>query len=184
MSNLKSLIIGPTDKTKVLRYGSILPENYGLYTKEIGRVLAKNISQLSIIPDEGIPLDLAKAYKRFGGKKVVGNIPKEGYKNIEQYFQFCDEIEELNGGWTTLNTCLSLKNDLIIGAWLSPGTIVEIAYTKYHNKYLGKKIPILFDKRTISRELPKELEEEVFLTYFKSADQLDELLKNFIVKGI
>ena len=46
------------------------------------------------------------------------------------------EWEEVDGGWTVLNTCLSLRTGLMIGFGLSPGTLVEIAYSKYHKKYL------------------------------------------------
>lgn len=84
--------------------------------------------------------------------------------------------KESEGGWTVLNTCLSLKSELIIGLGLSPGTIVEIAYTKYHKKYLNKNVRIFLDKRTISKRLNPEIEEEINLKYFNSEKELDKLL--------
>jgi hypothetical protein len=59
---------------------------------------------------------------------------------------------------------------------LSPGTLVEIAYTKYHKKYLGRDIPILVDKRTIDGTLPPELLDELRLQYFSSNDEFKEIL--------
>jgi hypothetical protein len=65
----------------------------------------------------------------------------------------------------------------MIGFGLSPGTLVEIAYSKYHKKYLGKNIPVLLDERTISRRLNPEIEDEVDLRYFNSVKRLSQLLK-------
>lgn len=176
--DLTALIIGPTDKTKLFRFGRIDRVNYEEYKEEIGKILAINLGHLYLIPDEGIPLDFAKSYKKFGGNNVVGAIPKGGCPILEKYFQFCDRIEEFDGGWSVLNTCISLKTGLMIGFGLSPGTLVEIAYTKYHKKYLGRTIPILLDERTISRRLNTEVEEEVDLTYFSSTKDLSSILDN------
>jgi hypothetical protein len=48
---------------------------------------------------------------------------------------------------------------------------------KYHKKYLGRNIPILLDERTISGRLNPELEDEVDLRYFDSAEGLNQFLK-------
>ncbi len=177
-NNLSALLIGPTDKTKIFRFGKIAREDYEQYKQEIGKVLAINLSSVYLIPDEGIPLDFAKAYKQFSGREVIGALPRGGCDILEKYFQFCDKTEEVDGGWSVLNTCLSLKTGLMIGFGLSPGTLVEIAYSKYHKKYLGKNIPILLDERTISRKLNPEVEDEVDLRYFSSAGELDSFLKS------
>ena len=176
-NNLSALIIGPTDKTKIFRFGKIVRQDYEQYKKELGKVLAANLSSVYLIPDEGIPLDFARAYKQSGGLEVVGALPKGGCDILEKYFQFCDRTEEIDGGWSVLNTCLSLKTGLMIGFGLSPGTLVEIAYSKYHKKYLGRDIPVLLDERTISRKLNPEVEDEVDLRYFSSSAELDGLLK-------
>lgn len=175
-NNLSALIIGPTDKTKIFRFGKIRRENYELYKQEIANVLAANLSRIYLIPDEGIPLDFAKAYKKSGGQEIMGAIPLGGCKILEKYFKFCDKIEEIDGGWSVLNTCLSLQAELMIGFGLSPGTLVEIAYSKYHKKYLGKDIPVLLDRRTISGRLNLEIEDEINLKYFSSAKELNEFL--------
>ena len=177
--NLVSLVTGPTDRTKIFRFGNISQSEYNLFLEERSRVLAKNISQINLIPDDGVPLDIAKAYKRVGGKMVVGYVPVGGYPPLEKYFSFCDKIEEFDTGWSGLNTCLSLKGDLMIVFGLSPGTLVEIAYTKYHKKYLGKEIPILVDKRTISGIFSPELLDELTLQYFSSNEELNEILEEF-----
>jgi hypothetical protein len=177
-NKLSALLIGPTDKTKISRFGKLNEDDYENHKEKVGKVLASHLSSVYLIPDEGIPLDFAKAYKQTGGREIVGALPKGGCDILKKYFQFCDRIEEVEGGWTVLNTCLSLKNDLMIGFGLSPGTMVEIAYTKYHKKFLERNIPIFLDKKTISRRLNLEVEEEINLTYFSSAEGLNSLLKN------
>ncbi len=180
-NNLSALLIGPTDKTKIFRFGKIDRDSYGQYKEEVGKVLAANLSTVYLIPDEGIPLDFAKAYKKFGGREVVGALPRGGCEVLEKYFQFCDRTEKVDGGWVVLNTCLSLRTGLMIGFGLSPGTLVEIAYTKYHKKYLGRNIPVFLDERTISGRLNPEIEDEVDLRYFSSAEELNgflEIIKN------
>jgi len=177
MNNLSALLIGPTDKTKIFRHGKISKDEYSDYRDKIASVLAEHISNLGIIPDEGMPLDFAKSYKNFGGKKVVGYIPKGGCESLNCFYKFCDNIEEIDGGWTVLNTCLSLKHNIMIGFGLSPGTIVEIAYTKYHNKYLNRRIPIFLDRNLIESRLNPEIEEELALSYFSSSEELGKLLQ-------
>src|SRR3989344_8747451 len=129
-NNLSALLLGPTDKTKIFRFGKIGRKSYEQYKEEVGKVLAANLSTVYLIPDEGIPLDFAKSYKQFGGREVVGALPRGGCPSLSPNFKFCDRIEEIDGGWTVLNTCLSLKSNIIISLGFSPGTLVEIAYTK------------------------------------------------------
>ena len=174
-----SLIAGPTDRTKIFRFGNISEDEYPLFLKERGIVLARNFSQINLVPDDGVPLDIAKAYKMAGGELVVGFIPRGGYPPLEKYFNLCDKIEEFDTGWSGLNTCLSLRGDLITIFGLSPGTLVEMAYTKYHKKYLGREIPILVDKRTIDGTLPPELLDELRLQYFSSNNELNKILQGF-----
>src|SRR3989344_8112951 len=176
---LTTLIAGPTDRTKLFRFGNISPDEYQFFIDERAKVLAQYIFQINIIPDDGIPLDIARAYKNFGGGNVVGHIPKGGIRKLEEYFQYCDKIEEFDTGWSGLNTCLSLRGDLITIFGLSPGTLVEMAYTKYHKKYLGREIPILVDKRTIDGTLPPELLDELRLQYFSSNNELNKILQGF-----
>lgn len=174
---LISLITGPTDRAKIFRFGNISREGYPIFLKERGRVLAKNLSQINLVPDDGVPLDIAQAYKTAGGERVVGYTPRGGCPTLERYFNFCDRIEEFDTGWPGLNTCLSLRGDLITVFGLSPGTIIEIAYTKYHKKYLGRELPILIDRETINGTFSPELLDELSLQYFSSNDELNKILQ-------
>ena len=176
---LISLIVGPTDKTKLFRFGNISSDEYSSFIDERARVLAKHIFQMNIIPDDGVPLDIAKAYKNLGGGKVVGHIPKGGVRELEKYFPYCDRIEEFDTGWSGLNTCLSLKGDIITVFGLSPGTLVEVAYTNYHRKYLDRIVPVIIDRTTIDGKMSPELTDELDIKYFSTNDELSKILEEY-----
>lgn len=179
---LGCLLAGPTDKTKLFRFGGIARVNYQSYLSQMGLSLGKNLDWVDIIPDQGVPLDLARAYRAKGGY-VIGHVPQGKCASLEPYFGECDKIEEHNGGWSSLNTCLSLKSDLVVVTGLSPGTFVEISYTKYHRLYLGRDIPVLVDTRAISSRLPLELEDELNVYYFDTESKLENLLKKIRKKN-
>lgn len=176
---LISLVAGPTDKTKLFRFGNISSDEYLTFIEERARVLVKYISQINIIPDDGVPLDIARAYKNLGGENVVGYIPKGGIKELEKYFSYCDRIEEFDLGWSGLNTCLSLKGDIVTVFGLSPGTLVELAYTKYHKKYLDRVVPVIIDRTTIDGNMPPELTDEIDMKYFSTNDELVKILEEY-----
>ena len=175
---LTALLIGPTDKTKIFRFGKLREEDYDSHIEDIAKVLAEKISVVYLIPDAGAPLDVANVYKKLGGKKVVGVLPEGGYPALEKYFCFCDEIEEIEGDWRVLNTCLSKKTGLMIGFGLSPTTMVEICYARYHKNFSGKRIVTLLDEITISGRLHPEVEEGVDLRYFNSPEELSSILES------
>ena len=176
VKKLTALIAGPTDKTKLFRFGKINQSEYKNWISNISKVLEEELTELHIIPDDGVPLDIAKKYKELGGNNVIGYVPKNYDNQLKQYFNFCDDIRVFDGNWTALNTSLSLKGNLIIAIGLSSGTMVEIAYTKYHNKYLKKDIPILTHLETMGSRLPVEIEDEINIIYFNNNEQLKKIL--------
>ncbi|MEK6933422.1 MAG: hypothetical protein AABW75_00935 [Nanoarchaeota archaeon] len=176
---LTTLIAGPTDRTKLFRFGSIAPAEYQNFIGKRAGILARYIPQINIIPDDGVPLDIARAYKNSGGENVVGYVPKGGIRKLEKYFQYCDKIEEFDTGWSGLNTCLSLKGDIIVVFGFSPGTLVEVVYTKYHKKYLDRDVPVIIDRTTIDGNMPPELLDELSIRYFSTNDELSKILEGY-----
>lgn len=175
--DLRALVVGPRDKTKISRFGRITPDRYEGFLSEIASSLAQNVGELILIPDEGVPLDIARACRKVGGVKTIGYVPKNDPERLRPYFGEVDEIKTLDGGWSALNTCLSLNSDLVTAFGLSPGTVVELSYTSYHREYGGKEIPIFVDSRTIGSRLPLEVEEEINISYFGSVVELNGLFQ-------
>ena len=98
-NRLVSLLVGPTDRTKIFRFGIIKPKEYNVYLKEISKVLINYVKRLNIIPDEGVPLDLAKSFRILGGT-VVGYVPKGNLTQLSRNFRYCTSVEEFDSGWS------------------------------------------------------------------------------------
>jgi ABC-type ATPase with predicted acetyltransferase domain len=62
---------------------------------------------------------------------------------------------------------------------MSSGAICDVAMLKYHYKYKGSKTKIIIFKNTISKKLPKEIEEDLGdnLKYINKVSQLKRILK-------
>lgn len=173
---LTTLIAGPTDRTKVFRFSELNEEQYETHLIHLADTLIKNVSTANIIPDQGVPFDVSQKFRERGGV-VIGYVPKGGYEGLKNNFQYCDEIKEFDGGWSALNTCLSLRGDLITTVGISPGTIVEVAYTKYHGRYMNKRIPVLIDEVLVPWKIPDFISEEIDIRYFGSVNQLNSILE-------
>jgi len=173
---MRIVIIGPTKKENLWLFGRIKKNNLRKYISNTADILNKYADSIAIIPDNTLALEIAKEYSK-GKKRVIGVIPTAKYscKHIKKYFKFCDEFKKVDGGWSYLMTHLCLEGDAILCCGLSPGVLVELCYTKYHNKYIKKSCPILIDERTISK-IPSEIK-ELNLLSFKSNRKLGELLK-------
>jgi len=96
-------------KISVLGTGSIkrIPKHTSLTRKEINKTIdeiAKLFVDLGceiiIIPDKGIPVEIAKKYKELGGKKLTGIVPvndkKYGIKHIEENLDILDNNIEVS----------------------------------------------------------------------------------------
>jgi hypothetical protein len=173
---LTSLIAGPTDRTKIFRFAGMTPEQYDSHLSKLADVLVNHLQLVNIIPDQGVPLDLA-CKLREKGVRTVGYVPHGGCGGLGDNFQYCDEVREFDKGWSGLNTCLSLRGDIVLVTGMSPGTIIEVAYTRYHKAYLKKDLPILADRRLAPCKIPTSIIEDLNLTYFSDESQLDLELK-------
>jgi len=163
---------------KVIKHTNLTREELRNLIKEIALFLLNN--EIVIVPDKGIPLEIAKIYKKNKGKKVIGLVPLEdrryGIEHIKDYLPFVDEKVNLRD-WYNVNGEIAGYSDYCIVVGLSPGVIIELGFLKYQYKYLKKKTKVFVFKNTISRKLHKEIEEEVPITYISSVDELRKEIK-------
>lgn len=166
-------------KSNLWEYGKISKTEYDKYITDIAKTLAEDCNNIEIIPDEGVPLDIAKKTRLLVNRpNVIGYFPKHGMSfHLEKNYQYCDEIIGVDGGWTSLNTVPSSFSKIFICFGLSPGVFQEIAHTKIHRIWNKIDVKILMDERAISSRLPPELATEINLTYFDSNDELNSILK-------
>jgi hypothetical protein len=177
---MRCVLLGPSDISKIARFGKI--KDTQSYIKEMGKLLARYIEELIITPDYGIYLEIAKAYKKAGGKKLIGMFPEDerfGTKQLKENFKFCDETRSIKGDWYKLGAEITIQGEIVICTGYSPGVMIELSYLKYMQKYLKKGDKILIDSRTISNRLFPEIEEEIKnIKYFSSNEELEDILKS------
>ncbi len=172
------VVLGAGNPEKVIKNAKISGEELDNIVSSLGKLLAKKGCELIIVPDEGIPLEVAKAYKANGGKKLSGLVPtkdkKFGTKHIQQYLKILDKKIEVDS-WYDVNGEIAAIGDICIVIGLSPGVMIELCFLKYHRKFFNNKTRVFILKNTISAPIPKEIEEELAVEYVNSVSELENL---------
>jgi len=176
---MKIVVLGTGDMTKIPRFTDVSAEDLNNIISELGEVIAKKGHELIIIPDEGVPIEVAKAYKENGGKKVIGFVPVNdktfGVDYIQEFLPILDEKIEVND-WYDASGEIAASGDICIVLGVSPGIMAEIGYLKYHYKKLGCKTKLYWLKKTLSAPIHKELDEELNINYVDSVRDLEKVL--------
>jgi len=186
---MKAVIIGPSDRSVLWRYGKIKQEDYEKFIKEYAKFLAEKFDDVIITPDDGVYTDVADEFSKIKGKKNLAFYPDKdtfyGIEHIKNNFSKYN-TQPINGDWYKLGAELTKQSPVVICLGFSPGVLIEGSYIKYHQKYGGFKDPKLknihwfIDKRCIKRKLPENFEEEISnIFYYSSLKQLKGLLKKY-----
>ena len=135
-------LIGPGDIG--FHYYEILglkPEKFQSELENIAKAIAESGWTIELLPDQGISLEIAKLYKQFGGKRVIGTAPisdkRYGIKHIQEYFnekiqgkKLFDEIIDTED-WRDQNRLKALRGNAVLYLGISPGTEIEFNYGIY-----------------------------------------------------
>lgn len=174
-------ILGAGERSRVPRYASISEPELDSLIEGTGRLLARIGAEIVIVPARGIPYDVARAYRKAGGKKVIGLVPRDdkkyGIEHIKGYLHISDE-EVNTGNWYTLNGEIASYGDAAVCIGLSPGAMLDICFMKYHRKYLGSKTVLIVFRNTVSQGLPLEVGEDLGkVVYVNSIEKLAKALR-------
>ncbi len=176
---MKISILGTGDLTKIPRFTKISEKELKKFITDLGKLIAQKGHELVIIPDRGIPIEVAKAYKQNKGKKLYGIVPRKdkkfGTKHIRPYLNLIDESIEVDS-WYDANGEIAASGDVCIVIGMSPGIMAEIALLKYHYRYFKSKTRLVIFRNTISSPIPKEIEEEISITYINSVEELENII--------
>jgi len=158
-------LIGPGDIE--FHYSTLLgisKEKFDTETEKIAKILVESGIEIEILPDKGISFEIAKLYKKHGGKMVIASIPKSdktfGIKHLEPYINekinnkpIFDEIIDTES-WFKQDLIKGLLGDAIFYLGSSPGTDGELNYAIYLYKLLiGKKEGIEISGKKIHPEI-------------------------------
>lgn len=184
---LKVGIIGPTNIPKLSKLTKKPASFFLQKTGEIGKILAEIGCELWVNSDKGMAVNIASAYKKNGGKKLVILYPAKGEpwpnKHAKPYIKYADELrKEPNWFWTNYN--VTALPDICICVGLSAGTLSELAYIKWNYKLKRGKLKKLIAVRELLRDkkLPPEIETDIkkILVYVNGTRELRQFFKKFL----
>ena len=103
--------------------------------EKIADTLVNSGVELEFLPDRGISFELAKLYKKKGGKKVIGAVPQDdkkfGIKHLQEYIDAKINNKPLfdliinSGDWFQHDMIKGLLGHAVLYLGSSPGTDLE-----------------------------------------------------------
>lgn len=197
---MRVCLIGPGDINYHFNELLKIPrEELTKHTLNITKALLKQ--EIVLLPDKGLPFEIAKRYKEMKGKKIIGTVPKQdkdfGVSHLKSYFDsgLFDEIID-TGDWYKQDLTNCLFGDVVLMLGNTIGSIGELSYGFYLYKLLGKNatklhkdikagqtIPfiVLIYKPFVKGKLNIEIEEYIKkangqIFYIKNVKELKEKL--------
>jgi hypothetical protein len=129
-------VIGPTTIERVARAAGLDPAVVVDTAASVGTLLAEAGHRLVVVPDRGVAVAALTAYRRAGGPEVVGIVPVSGPSesaadvSIASHIDECDVvIREYT--WFEQHHTIGRLSDAMVCVGLSPGTLAELAWTKW-----------------------------------------------------
>jgi len=166
-------VIGPTDVEATSRAAGLDPMLCLRAAEEAGSELARQGYSVVLVPDRGVALVAAQAYRRAAGRRLVGIVPRGGTSTqqatscCDDHRHLCDEvIDDLT--WTGQHERICQLSDVMLCIGLSCGTMAEISWTKW----TGRR-PVFVLKSLVSGLPPEVLAE----TDIHWVDDLDQALR-------
>ncbi|MDI6806778.1 MAG: hypothetical protein QMD14_03095, partial [Candidatus Aenigmarchaeota archaeon] len=160
---LKVSILG-TEISRICRHTELTEREVMNLINEVGKLLANHEAEIVIIPCRDVSYLVAKAYKKYGGKKVIGILPHEdekfGLEHIKPYLDVIDEKLEVPS-WYHADGEIAAAGDIAICIGLSGGVIRDIGALYWHEAFIGHKTKLVIFVNTISNPLHHEIEEEL-----------------------
>lgn len=170
-------IIGPATISKVEKYSGF--KDLDKLIDDVGKLLAEKNVEIVITPDKGIACEIARAYKKYGGKKVLGFIPDKdtrfGIAHM-QNLDLVDEKIETHDWWDVAGEIVGM-GDICICIGYTSGVFAELGLFKYLIKFHDYKTKVIIFKKTVSGRLPIELEDEIKPIYINSIKELEKFLR-------
>jgi len=176
---MKVGIIGPTDIDVTSRAAGLDPAVCRRTAAAAGEGLAQRGDILILVPDRGVAVLAAQAYRAAGGPRLIGIIPHGGTSAqaattcCESHRDLCHEtVEDLS--WTAQHERICQLADVLVCIGMSCGTMAELAWTKW----VGNTPVIAL--RPLMSGIPPEVQAETDVRWaedlyavYKSLDAID-----------
>jgi len=168
-------IVGPTDIHLTSQAAGLDPASCERVAKSAGEGLARRGYDVVLVPDRGVALLAAEAYRAAGGHRLIGIIPHGGTSaqdatsRCEDHRHLCHETVE-DVSWTGQHERICRLADVLLCIGLSCGTMCEIAWSKW----VGDT-PVVVIQPLVSG-IPPEIEAETDLRWAESLSQFYSIL--------
>ena len=176
---MKISLLGSGDLTKVERFTEFSEKELKKLIEDLAKLIAEKGHEIVIIPNRGIPLEIAEAFKKAGGKKIWGIIPTKdkdyGLGHIEEFLSIINNKIEVDS-WYDADGKIAASGDVCIVIGMSPGVMRALTALKFHLKYKNCKTKVIIFENTISSHLAREIEEEIPIRYINSIKELEEFI--------
>ena len=180
-------ILGSGDISRICRHTNMKEEEVYNLLKDVGKILAKFKAEVVIIPDRGVPYLVAKFYKEYGGKKVIGLIPPEsdkfGIEHLKPQLHVIDEKREVES-WYHADGEIAASGDIALCIGFSAGAMRDLTALKFHRKFFGCKTKIVIFEKTVSARLHPEVEEVLDVVYINETSELEDILRNMYARNV
>lgn len=182
---IKIGIIGPTNIQKLSELTGKPQEIFLEKARIIGKILAEANCELWVNSDKGMLVAIGKAYKNFGGEKLVILYPDKGEpwpkEHATPYIKYADDLrKEQNWFWSNYN--VTALTDLCICVGLSAGTLSELAYIKWNYQLKCGNLKKLIGVKELLRDgkFPPEIEVDIkeIIQYIEKTEDLKSFLAN------
>ena len=162
-------VIGPTAIDVTSSAAGLDPSACERAARAAGQTLAKRGHAVVVVPDRGVGLLAAEAYRAAEGHSLIGIVPYGGTSaqaattNCDAHRHLCHEaIDDLS--WTEQHERICQLSDVLLCIGLSCGTLSEIAWTKW----VGDT-PVVVIRSLVSC-IPPEVEAETDLHWVEDLD--------------
>ena len=174
---MKVSILGCGETSNIWNHGRISEKQARKLIADLGTFLAATGAEIIIVPARGVPYEVALAYRKAGGKKIIGLVPANdkvyGTGHIREFMHIIEEKINV-GTWHDLNGVIASKGDFAVCLGLSCGAMLDMSFLKYRRKYLGNTTKLIIFINTISARLHPEIEKEIKPVYVSSLEELSK----------
>ncbi len=170
------VILGPSDRSEV---SAMVGTGYDRWLRDLAATTLTFYDEVIFMPDDGVYVDFAIAFKALGGK-ITAIIPSEEQEFIVKAQNYTENYRTFPNatGWSYLNTHLVGLGSAALCVGYSAGSILEIASIKYIEKYDNTLIRLYVDRRVVSTDLPHEFARELkSVDYFTTDIEYEKLLQ-------
>ncbi len=134
---MKVAVLGPTNIAAVAASAGLNPDDYVRLAREAGAALAAAGYQLVVVPDRGVAVHAAYAYREAHGPRLIGLFPSGGNGvldasavELDEHRHLCDQaIDGLT--WDVQHPRICALSDIMLVIGLSCGTMGELIWSKW-----------------------------------------------------